>query len=207
MNPVEQEPDQAATTARRMSAAERKTCILDAARREFARCGYHGASTAKIAARACCSEPMLYKHFAGKQALFAAVLQSVSEAMEAQIDAVLGLPGDPIENWLEHLPETMSNPLYAEMVGLRKLAVTLVDEPAIVSSIEQGTDRLHQRVRAAVLRSQELGHLRRDVEPEYVAWVWLGITLVSSYRHALEDGGFAKMLPHAETFLRSLMDA
>jgi AcrR family transcriptional regulator len=187
-----------------MTAEERRGCILDAARGEFARSGYHGASTARIAEAARCSEPMLYKHFAGKQALFAAVLDSVSTIMEETIDEVLGGPGDPLTNWINFLPGAMSSPLYAEMVGLRKLAITLVDEPAVAASLRAGNDRLHRRVALAVGRCQDKNTMRADVDPEYVAWMWLGITLVASYRNALEEGGFQGMASHAQRFLESL---
>ena len=66
-------PDASVTeyaSRRRLTADERRARILSAARTEFARAGYHGASTASIARAAGCSEPMLYKHFVGKQALF-----------------------------------------------------------------------------------------------------------------------------------------
>lgn len=188
-----------------MTSDQRRLTILEAARREFSRSGFHGASTARIAAAARCSEPMLYKHFTGKQALFAAVLQQVSGAMEQQIDAVLSRPGDPLSNWLAFLPEAMDSELYAEMVGLRKLAVTIVEEPQILEQLQAGTERLHARVRRAVERCHELGTIRQDVDSEYVAWMWLGITLAASYRNAIDaPGGFAGMRPHAERFLRSL---
>lgn len=188
----------------RMSAQERRASILRAARGEFSRSGFHGASTARIAAAAGCSEPMLYKHFAGKQALFGAVLTEVSTAMEAQIDEALSQPGDPLENWLAFLPGAMGSALYAEMVGLRKLAVTL-DEPQILDELRAGTERLHERARNAIRRAKQEGTVRPDVDPDYVAWMWLGITLAASFRHSIGDPqGFAGMHPHAETFLRSL---
>lgn len=188
-----------------MSAGERRESIVDAARREFARTGYHGASTSRIAATAECSEPMLYKHFSGKQALFLAVLREVSATMEGAIDAVLSAEGDPLANWLEFLPGAMESTLYAEMVGLRKLAVTLVDEPEILECLSLGTERLLHRVRRAVDRGLELGTVRGDVDAEYVAWMWLGLTLAASYRSSIEGGDtLASMLPHAQQFIRSL---
>ncbi|MEO6866443.1 MAG: TetR/AcrR family transcriptional regulator, partial [Gaiellales bacterium] len=61
---------------RRLTGDERRAGILAAARAEFARVGYHGTSTATIARAAGCSEPMLYKHFVNKRALFCEVLES-----------------------------------------------------------------------------------------------------------------------------------
>src|SRR4051812_35002561 len=95
-------PGPAAVPRTRLTAVERRAGILAAARAEFSRSGFHGASTARIAQSAGCSEPMLYKHFAGKLALFTAVLIQVSETMEASIDRVLE-GEDPIRAWVEFL--------------------------------------------------------------------------------------------------------
>jgi AcrR family transcriptional regulator len=189
----------------RMSADERRESILAAARAEFSRSGYQGASTARIARAAGCSEPMLYKHFEGKQALFTAVLEQVQRAMEAAIDRVLQRDEDPLGGWIEFLPDAMNSGLYAEMVSLRKLAVTLSKEAEIRLMLMESTDRMRERVREAIERSKAGGYVRQDVDPEYVAWMWLGITLAASYRNSIEGpGGFAELLPHAVKFMRSL---
>src|SRR5438445_13856519 len=73
----------------RLSSDVRRQLILDAARSVFAEHGFHGAGTAEIARRAGCSEPMLYKHFASKQALFAAVLDDATAQLKQRIHAVL----------------------------------------------------------------------------------------------------------------------
>lgn len=56
---------------RRLTADQRRAGILLAARKAFAQRGFHGAGTSEIATAAGCSEPMIYKHFPSKQALFA----------------------------------------------------------------------------------------------------------------------------------------
>jgi len=48
--------------------------IIDAAEQAIHEYGIAGATTKRIAAQAGCSEALLYKHFAGKEALFLAVL-------------------------------------------------------------------------------------------------------------------------------------
>ena len=73
----------------RLTSDVRRQLILDAARAVFARNGFHGAGTSEIARRAGCSEPMLYKHFASKQALFAAVLDDATTQLKARIHSML----------------------------------------------------------------------------------------------------------------------
>jgi AcrR family transcriptional regulator len=193
-----------ATPRARLTGDERRATILAAARREFARAGYHGASTASIAKAAGCSEPMLYKHFTGKQALFTAVLDEVSSVIEAGFDQVLQLEGNLIEHLLEFLPKIMDDPGYVEMLQLRKLAITIVQEPAVHGLLSSLQDRHVERVRVAIDRAKADGHVREDVDPEHVAWAWNGFMLAGCYREALEPGGFAAMLPHVHAYVVDL---
>ena len=73
----------------RLTRDERYETILAAARTVFARHGYHRAGTAEIARAAGCSEPMLYKHFPSKQALFAAVLVDATTQLKHRIHDML----------------------------------------------------------------------------------------------------------------------
>lgn len=188
----------------RMTGGERREQILAAARREFARSGYHGASTASIARAASCSEPMLYKHFSGKQALFTAVLELVSSTIEAAFDEMLNAPGDLLEHWNEQLPAVMGDPAYVEMLQLRTLAVTALAEPVVRDLLIRQQERHRARVAQAIDRAHHEGHVREDIDPEDVAWGWTGLMLAGCYREALEPGGFAAMLPHVQAFVRSL---
>lgn len=198
--------DPAGAPARRprMTRSERRAVILSAARQEFARAGYRGASTANIARAAECSEPMLYKHFAGKQALFAATLEDVSDAIEASFDERIEEPGNLLDNLQSYLPRIMCDPIYVESLQLRMLAITVVDEPDIRASLNGIRERFEQRVDTAIRRQIEQGYVRADVDPLAVSWAWTGIMLSGCYRHALEPDGFQKMLPYLLDLLDSL---
>ena len=69
--------------------------ILDVAEDLFARQGYEGTSLRQIAEGAGIREPGLYNHFAGKQALYEAVLfralNPMAEALGQQLDQASGL--------------------------------------------------------------------------------------------------------------------
>lgn len=64
-------------TRKRVSGAERRTLILDAARRVFSRYGYDGAKTLLIAREAKVSEALVYRHFPSKLALYRGVLRQI----------------------------------------------------------------------------------------------------------------------------------
>lgn len=68
--------------ARRLTGSARRLAILEAAAPVFARLGRDGATTGDIAKAAGISEALLYKHFASKDALYAALETHCVEAME-----------------------------------------------------------------------------------------------------------------------------
>jgi hypothetical protein len=128
--------------------------------------------------------------------------------METMVDAVLDAPGDPLDNWIARLPLLLADPAYAEMIAMRKLAVTIADVPQICEALRAGTERLTRRTERAVRRSQQLGAIRADVDPDDVAWTWLGLMLAGSYRKAIgHEGGFSAILPAAVAYLTSLKPA
>ncbi|MDQ3893225.1 MAG: TetR/AcrR family transcriptional regulator [Actinomycetota bacterium] len=65
-----------ATAGTRLTAEERRVAILEVAREEFARSGYHGTSTERIAARAGVSQPYLFRLFGTKKHLFLACVEA-----------------------------------------------------------------------------------------------------------------------------------
>lgn len=76
----------------RQTAEERREQVLEAATHEFARRGYHAASTAAIAERAGISQPYIYALFPNKQALFlAAHARMITHLRSAFVDAAMGL--------------------------------------------------------------------------------------------------------------------
>src|SRR5437667_61088 len=69
-----------AKPAPRMRKSERKRQLLAIAKQLFVTHGYTATTTEKIAQAAGVAEPVLYRHFESKKALFLEVLQQVREA-------------------------------------------------------------------------------------------------------------------------------
>ena len=81
-------------TATRQTAEERREDVLEAAVGEFARAGFHGASTDAIARRAGISQPYLFRLFGSKKDLYlAAVRRCFRRTLEAMQGAAEGLRG------------------------------------------------------------------------------------------------------------------
>jgi AcrR family transcriptional regulator len=73
---------------KRLTLDQRRTKILAAATRIFAAKGYDGASMSAIAAAAGITKPVLYDHFASKDALFEALLRSIRDDLLAKGNAI-----------------------------------------------------------------------------------------------------------------------
>ena len=81
-------------SSHRLLAPERRESILRAALPLFARTGYAATGTRDLASAAGVTEPILYRHFHGKEALFVAVLGRVEERLrEALVKSVEGVRG------------------------------------------------------------------------------------------------------------------
>src|ERR1044071_6607275 len=81
-------------TATRLSAAERRDAVLDAAAIEFAERGLDGTSTEDIARRAGISQPYLFRLFGTKKELFkASVARCFRETLETFQRAAEGKRG------------------------------------------------------------------------------------------------------------------
>src|SRR5687767_13147016 len=78
-----------ATTARHRAKVDRRDALLAAAARLFASRGFEGVSIEDLGAAAGVSGPAVYRHFASKQAVLAALLVGVSEGLLAGGEAVV----------------------------------------------------------------------------------------------------------------------
>jgi len=82
-------------TATRQTAEERREDVLIAAVEEFARAGFHGASTDAIARRAGISQPYLFRLFGSKKELYlASVRRCFRRTLEVMQLAAEGLRGE-----------------------------------------------------------------------------------------------------------------
>ena len=75
-----------------MSASERRTQLVEVAKRVFAEHGYDGASVEEIASQAKVSKPIVYEHFGGKEGLYAVVVDRETTRLLGMITSRLG-PG------------------------------------------------------------------------------------------------------------------
>jgi AcrR family transcriptional regulator len=71
--------------------------LIDVATGLFAEHGYEGTSIEAVLTAAGVSRGALYHHFAGKEALFTAVLDALNERITVQLTEIIGASADPAE--------------------------------------------------------------------------------------------------------------
>ena len=71
--------------------------LIEVATRLFADHGYEGTSIEAVLTAAGVSRGALYHHFAGKEALFTAVLEALSERITAQLTEIISASADPAD--------------------------------------------------------------------------------------------------------------
>jgi len=126
------------TTSTRMTAAERRASILDAALVEFAERGLAGASTEAIAARAGISQPYVFRLFGTKKELFkASVARCFRETLDTFQRAAEGKRG---EDALEAMGRAYVDELLVDRVRLRAQmqAYAACDDPELCAVVRDG---------------------------------------------------------------------
>lgn len=122
----------------RLSAAERKDDVLDAALLEFAERGLAGTSTEDIARRAGISQPYLFRLFGTKKELFkAATARRFREQLEMFQRAAEGLRGEEALHAMgqAYIEETLTDP--TRLRGQMQAYVACAD-PEICAVVRNG---------------------------------------------------------------------
>ena len=125
-------------TSTRLSAAERKVDVLEAAMVEFAEAGYEGTSTEDIARRAGISQPYLFRLFGTKKELFkATVARCFRETLESFQRAAEGTRG---EEALKAMGAAYMELLLTDRTRLRAQmqAYAACDDPEICEVVRNG---------------------------------------------------------------------
>jgi len=138
-------PSDVVLVRKRLPAEERRALILEVSRGLFAQNGFHATGTIEIAAAAGCSEPIIYKHFASKQALFAAVVEDCALEMRAMLDQTLVDHPDPLDAYAAFARRFVSEPRFIEITRLRTLALSLVHEPEVLQALLRLSEMMRGR--------------------------------------------------------------
>lgn len=112
------------SAALRPSSARKRAAVLEAAERVFLRDGYRAATMDEVAGIAGVSKQTAYAHFGSKEALFVALVTSMTEGAGEQTEPTPPDTADGIEPFLlEHARALLAGVLTPRVVRLRRLVV------------------------------------------------------------------------------------
>jgi AcrR family transcriptional regulator len=168
-----------ATPATRLSAVERRSAIIDAGLRVFSEGSYAGATTSEIAREAGVSEPILYRHFASKRALYFACLDEAWRRIRSKLEAKMDELG-PAEAWRSMRASAMRE-MKTLLPSLWMQAITEAGEDLEIRRFVRGHMReVHDFFAGCLGRVQASGAIPPDRNVDAEAWIFIGGSLLVS---------------------------
>jgi AcrR family transcriptional regulator len=167
----------------RLTAAQRRADMLEAAVTEFAASGYHGTRTADIAARAGVSQPYVYALFPDKRALFLAchdwTTGRIADALET---AGAGLAGDDLEGGLDRAYLALLAERPHQLLFQLQAQAAAAADPALQAAVRQRFIELTELIErlSGAPRERVLGHVARAL----LGNLALALDLPAQYRPA-----------------------
>lgn len=162
-------------STRRRPTDERRREILRAATELIGRDGLAGLTAATLAQAIGVTPGALYKHFESLDEVLEALALEVEGALEASLPPEHLAPAD----WLERFVEQRRSAVGASRGVLRLLLSDRFSTafPADAQrALSRAVGRTLQAVTGALVRGQARGEVRRDVAPEALAPLVLGLT-------------------------------
>ncbi|HSW47324.1 MAG TPA: TetR/AcrR family transcriptional regulator [Phycisphaerae bacterium] len=191
----------------RMKAEDRRQQLLESAARCFARHGYRGTTTAMIAAEAGISEPIIYRHFRTKQALFIALIKKVADEVFDNWQSMTketSKPLDKLRMLMFQNPAT-SDPNTARVYRILFHASTETAEPAIQKAICRHYQRYVQALGSLIAEAQQTGTIRDDLPGKWLAWQIIHAAVGFAMVRPLNIPGHATM-PFAQGTIQLLVE-
>ncbi|MGH3936042.1 MAG: TetR/AcrR family transcriptional regulator [Pseudonocardiaceae bacterium] len=177
----------------------RRRQILDAARRCFARAGFHGTSMQDIFVESGLSAGAVYGHFAGKDDLVNAIIEDVLSEIAATLDALTDAqPAPALHQVLGQVLEVLDRPPHSG--ELARLAVQVWAEagrnPELGERLSRYYRQMADRFTALVQRYQHDATLPGDVSAHHLAQVLTAVGPAFLAQRALLDDINADTFTH-----------
>lgn len=182
----------------RLPANERRAVVIDTACRVFARCSYRGATTAEIAREAGVSEPILYRHFISKQALYLACIEEAWANVRQAWEQAVATEQDP-RAWMQALAGAFFEfeRQRSEVASMWLQALTEAgDSPELRKFLRRHLREVHTFVEGVLRRCQEEGAVPMERDARAEAWIFIGVGLliaVTGRLGGLQDGDLARI--------------
>jgi len=159
-------------TDRSIAGEDKRRLILDAAVRAFARNGYHACRVGDIAEEAGVAYGLVYHYFSSKEDLLETIFRETwGELLEAV--RVVEASGEPAQEQLRQVAAILLRAWRRDPDLVRVLVREVARSPELqrrVGEIGEAFDELER----IIVRGQECGELRRDVDPRLASWIFYG---------------------------------
>jgi AcrR family transcriptional regulator len=154
-----------------MRKADRKRQLLSHAKQLFLTLGYQDTTTEKIARAAGVSEPMLYRHFESKKALFLEVLKEIREATLMRWQTETAGVTDPLAK-LHAIADSYLGSTREHALEYRIMHRSLVetDDEEIVAMLRAYYLENETLLAQIIADGQQAGVFRRSLDPRVGAW-------------------------------------
>ena len=163
--------DEASRGTARLRKAERKRQLLAHAKQLFVKHGYQDTTTEKIAGAAGVSEPVLYRHFESKKALFLEVLQQIRDATLNRWQAANESVTDPLAK-LHAITDMYLGSTREHALEFRIMHRTLMetDDEEIVAFLRSFYLDSEALLAQIITEGQHAGVFRRTLDARVGAW-------------------------------------
>lgn len=168
----------------RLRKAERKRQLLAQAKQLFVTLGYQHTTTEKIAQAAGVTEPVLYRHFSSKKALFLEVLQEIRQATLHRWESQTAGITNPLEK-LNAVVELYVGSTKEQALDFRIMHRSLIEtDDKDISACLRAFYVDYEKFLVQIIReAQDTGFFRKELDPRVGAWelilMGLGYTLTS----------------------------
>jgi AcrR family transcriptional regulator len=162
----------------RLRKEERKQQLLQIAKKLFLDLGYQHTTTEKIAREAGVTEPVLYRHFKSKKALFLEVLQEIRKATLQRWHRGIEELGSPLEK-LRRVVDLYLLSTQEHAVEFRIMHRTLVetDDPQIAEFLRSFYLDSQTFLERILEEGQRHNVVRKELVPAIVAWEFIRTAL------------------------------
>jgi TetR/AcrR family transcriptional regulator, fatty acid metabolism regulator protein len=176
-------------TERSIVPEERRSQILAAAARVFARRGFHTSRVGDVAREAGISHGLLYHYFSSKDELLEAIFAQAWTDLLAAI-SVVEESEQPAREQLRQVAAILLRAWRHEPDLVRVIVCEIGRSPKLASRLEEMRS-VNRAVERIIRRGQERGELRDDVNPALAATIFYGGVdeILTSWVFGLAVGG------------------
>jgi TetR/AcrR family fatty acid metabolism transcriptional regulator len=159
-------------TERSIIASDKRTLILHAAVRVFARKGYHAARVGDIAAEAGVAHGLLYHYFDSKEKLLESIFRETwTELLEALEQVEVDVR--PADEQLRQVAAILLRSWRRDPDLVRVLVREVARSPQLGGRVDE-IEKAFAVIERIIERGQSAGELRRDVDARLAAWIVYG---------------------------------